>query len=126
MFTVKSAYGDVCFISNGSSSYLHSDGSVYDVIEYFPTEEIAQKVLDKFYPKLKHIWKHGDVFESGHPMNQGIMMYVIIHGRSPTAIYLERNCLAFNDLEYYLKNAKFLFNIKDVISDVIQRREVDA
>ncbi len=51
------------YIGRGISDYMHRDGEIVrDAVEYWPTEEQAQAVLDKFQPK--HVWVHGDVFRN--------------------------------------------------------------
>ena len=107
-------------IADAARNSLHSNGKIYlHCFEYFPTYEDAQAVLDKFYPKPQHVWEHGDVFESGYPANQGIMMY--IHQdeghvkRPPQVIYLNDDTYTFSPPEKYLKGAKLLFNIKEKI-----------
>ena len=118
MFTVDSNYeNSYFFIRDYAGSrpvYLHCDGRVINVREYFETAVAAQKVLDKFQPEPKHEWKHGDVFESGHPSNPGIMMYVkILKARS--IIYLKSNMKVFDPIQCYLDGANFLFNIEEKI-----------
>lgn len=58
---VTDFYGGTTYIGDGGTKYLHSDGSVTRVAEYFETPADAQRVLDKYYPKPKHVWKHGDM-----------------------------------------------------------------
>jgi len=128
MFKVKPNFnGSTSYIGDDNKNYLHSDGNITRVCEYFETPADAQRLLDKFYPKPKHVWKHGDVFKSGHPRNPGIMMYirankggseVSVRGSSKflaQVIYLEDATYTFSPLEKYLKGAKFLFNIKEKI-----------
>ena len=107
-------------VSDGNKNYLHSDGRVfYRCGEYFPTEADAQAVLDKFYPKPEHVWEHGDVFESGHPVNSGIMMYIRQDEggkvKKVRVIYLNTDTYPCSPPESYLNGAKFLFNIKEKI-----------
>lgn len=119
MFEIKQASnnGDWCIIERlgyKGTDYLHSNGRVFrNCAEYFPTKETAQEVLDKF--QLPHKWEHGDVFESGNPFNRGIMMYVSQRCREPQLIYLDLTVPVCSSIESYLKNAKFLFNIKEKI-----------
>jgi len=120
MFEIKHTIGsEVVFISNEKMSYLHSDGSIYDVAEFFPSKEIAQKVLDKFYPKPEHVWEHGDVFESGHPINSGTMMYIRLNEGNkkcqPQVVYVNQDTYSYSSPEAYLNGAKFLFNIREKI-----------
>jgi len=93
------------------NKYLHSDGRIFNTPEYWPTREQAQDVLDKFYPKPKHVWEHGDVFEAGYPRNFDVMLYVALKFQKPYVIYLNRTHRAQAPVENYLINAKFLFNI---------------
>jgi len=89
--------------------HLHSDGKILDSREYWPTEEEAQAVLDKFYPKPQHVWEHGDVFSN----SCGIQIYLKRQGGEFT-INLERE--NSNGTPYVqLNGAKFLFNIKEKI-----------
>jgi len=130
MFTVKSnfignrkrGHRPVSFISDGEENYLHSDGSVVRVYEFFETPADAKKVLDKFYPKPKHVWEHGDVFKSHK--NDDFMMYIntrdFPEGRQVFYLPNDRGSGICNTkTEEYLKNAKFLFNIKDVIKEKV-------
>jgi hypothetical protein len=114
MFRTVSDHERVFYIQDSENwkKFLHSDGAVYRTIEYFPTRETAQAVLDKFQPEPKHEWKHGDVFrtESGFVMlclfkNLGEQLY--------TYCLTERNFCEGHD--WIEKNAKFLFNIKEKI-----------
>lgn len=95
-------------------SCLHSDSSTLSTPEYWPAKELAQKVLDKFYPKPKHEWKHGDVFEN----SRGSEMLFLKHAISgEVRIYCAfGNCdLNHPNIVEQLRNAKFLFNIKEKI-----------
>ena len=92
---------------------LHSDGSIYETAECFPTEKIAQAVLDKYQPK--HEWKHGDVFVNRLGVN---MVYLIID-HTPRAHCLG-NCTITHqgeNLDDLLDEAKFLFNVNDNIEE---------
>ena len=113
-FRLKWSYSTVHYITDGVERFMHSDGSIYSCCEYFPTEEQAQAVLDKFQPK--HVWVHGDVFRkntTGTPMIyvytsvDGPMLYSLrpINDQYPTA--------AAFDVNSHLDTATFLFNIKD-------------
>jgi len=115
MFEIKHTIGsEVVFISNEKMSYLHSDGSIYDVAEFFPSKEIAQKVLDKFYPKPEHVWEHGDVFVTKGDL---FMIYIAPIYNKPALAF----CLTppiggpASDTNDCLSRGKFLFNIKDKI-----------
>ena len=117
MFRVRQMTRKNWFIMD-ACGHLHSDGKVLDSREYWPTEEEAQAVLDKFYPKPKHVWEHGDVF-----LCEGcIMIYMnpkyCEHG--PQVFYIGTNS-GYSDLDAsdlaqnYIKHAKFLYNIKEKI-----------
>ena len=101
--------------------YLHSDGQVFNTPEYWPTKEAAQAVLDKFYPKPKHVWEHGDVFKSVHKFIPDVMMYLHPekkHGkRGPRVVYMSSDTYAYGPINQYLADTKFLFNIKDIIKE---------
>jgi len=104
-------------IVDEKGNHLHSDGSIYETAEYFPSAEVAQKVLDKFYPKPEHVWEHGDVFRSNGMDHGQTMMYLHPEKRygkrKPSAIYVSGDTYAYSNVSRYLKGAKFLFNIKD-------------
>ena len=93
--------------------YLHSNGSVFiDAAEYWPTQEGAQIVLDKYYPKPKHVWEHGDVFKT----RSGVIMmfHSFCAERKSEAICIVGLCNGpAGNLEEVLQNAKFLFNIEE-------------
>ncbi len=96
--------------------YLHSDGSVLETAEHWPTREAAQKVLDKYYPESEHVWVHGDVFRVTGVGNS-IMMYLHpkkrFDKRKPGVIYIGVDAYAYGNIEEYLINTTFLFNIKE-------------
>lgn len=103
------------YIKDEHNNYLHSDGSVYPcAAEYWPTQEVAQIILDKFQPK--HVWEHGDVFECKEEIEGAIMIYMGAKYDKPQVFYLLHS--VYSDLHAtlpacrYLKNAKFLFNIR--------------
>ena len=97
-----------------ADNYLHSDGRVFNTPEYFPTREAAQAVLDKFQPKPKHEWKHGDVFKTSSGV---IMMYhEFTAGRKSEVVCVVGLCGGPSlNMEYSLQDATFLFNIKEKI-----------
>ncbi len=107
------------FIVTNGDRYLHCDGRILDVCEYFETKEDAQAVLDKFYPKPEHVWEHGDVFSEE---KAGLMIYMNAkyseHG--PQVFYI-RTDSGYSDLDTngpvqsYLEHAKFLYNIREKI-----------
>lgn len=112
MFKIKSNfYSNTVYIGNGLNKYLHCDGRVVSVCEYFESKEAAQKVLDKYYPKPKHEWVHGDVFEN----SLGIWIYLQPKS-GPVSINLEHTN-SNGTPEFQLKLAKFLFNINDAIKE---------
>ena len=96
-------------IINGDKR-LHSDGSIYETTEYWPTRELAQAVLDKYQPVPKHVWKHGDVFKTPGYL---IMMFVKTHDKPAKVIYLNDDMNATCKTQEYLGNATFLFNIRE-------------
>lgn len=109
---------------DGDYNFLHSDGSVLSTAEYWPTYKQAMAVLDKYYPKPKHEWKHGDVFlYSGYRSAGGInhMMYILVPDSSgpnqkvrvPKVIYLNEFPVAWGNVEDYLEDAEYLFNIEE-------------
>ena len=111
-----------------TNQYLHSDGAVYDnqYAEWWPTEEQAQAVLDKYPPK--HVWVHGDVFRwdesDGYwsvmihlKLADGPVVYCLMDIFRRDANY--HPALADPSPEYLLANATFLFNIKTVIKDIL-------
>ena len=124
MFEIESNNGYSHFlIMKEGGRYLHCDGRVLGVCEYFETKEDAQAVLDKFCPpKSKHVWKHGDVFK----YRECFMMF--LHPQwnkdDQTVVYLipatMNPGLPIND---YLEDAKFLFNINDVMHVIMQPDE---
>ena len=89
-------------------NYLHSDGSVYNCGEYWPTREHAEQILDEYYPKPKHVWKNGDVFKI-----QNFPMMCLCESTSRRVYHLTSGHMATCSMESYLKDATFLFNIKD-------------
>ena len=101
--------------SNVWKEFLHSDGSVHRTVEYWPTRELAQAVLDKYQPQ--HIWKHGDVFEN-HTGN--IHIYLEPHS-GPIAVNLLNSGRGMGRTPgMQMRPAAeptFLFNIKDALDD---------
>ena len=114
MFRVRYMGNSNWYIADGHS-YLHSDGRVFNTREYFPTEEIAQAVLDKFYPKPQHVWEHGDVVKC---YDDTIVICVNIKGKLRI---FGLGYPRFNETEEYSVSvnldgeAVFLFNIKEKI-----------
>jgi hypothetical protein len=97
------------FLRDDARRFLHSDGSILNTPEYWPTREAAQVVLDKFQPK--HEWKHGDVFElTKHGF---IMMYIHLNCKNPRVIHLNHAMVATLSACRYLEDAEFLFNVME-------------
>ena len=102
---------DGCVIADATRNTLHSDGNIYyGFPEYFPTREAAQKVLDKFFPKPKHEWKHGDVFRRKSGI---VMVYLVTHEMGPVVYLLDYSGPGRGTTDVCLADAKFLFNIKE-------------
>ncbi|KKK57424.1 hypothetical protein LCGC14_3054590, partial [marine sediment metagenome] len=96
--------------------YMHSDGSVLNTCEYWPTRELAQAVLDKYQPA--HVWVHGDVFDDGN--GQWPKIYIHIMGEKPQVFRLcgpigENGMPTLSMVKSYTNcpGVTFLFNIKD-------------
>ena len=116
MFKVERFTNSAYNILDEAGNSLHSDGSIYDVTEYFPDDRTAQAVLDKFYPKPKHVWENGDVFISGSGCPTPMIYMHYSTNRRDQVFSLDKNiggpalCI-----EACMKGAKFLFNIKEKI-----------
>lgn len=115
MFEISSNFENSYFFIRDSVTidanceYLHCDGRIINVCEYFESREAAQRVLDKFYPKPEYVWKHGDVFENS------IGMWIYLE-REAGAITVNLGHTNSNGTpKFQLENAKFLFNIKEKI-----------
>ena len=108
MFEIR-VIGSSIFISDGMCNYLHCDGRIINVCEYFESKEAAQKILDKYYPKPKHVWEHGDVFKNC----AGIQIY-LEPCFGPVVVNLEHT-KSSGTPEVQLPGAKFLFNIEEKI-----------
>ena len=82
-----------------------------------PISTETEKELRKVFGKPPHVWMHGDVFESGNPHNQGVLMYLHVEKqfgkREPQVVYVGRDTHPYDSIEQYLDNATFLFNIED-------------
>lgn len=124
MFEIQQQIPSSFFIKSNKRClciYLHSDGQSLSTIEFWPTREHAQAVLDKFYPEPKHEWEHGDVFRS-NGMDHGQTM-VYLHPekryekRKPSVVYVSSDTYAYSEVDVYLIGAKFLFNIKDILKE---------
>jgi len=110
MFKIKQNTLQFCpfYVLDGINNFLHSDGSIFDTPEYFPTKEDAQKVLDKFQPE--HKWEHGDVFKTSDGF---LMLYIHSTHCEPQVIYLIAIMAATCKPDAYLIDAEFLYNIKE-------------
>ena len=116
MFEVKQyGSGRSWYIGDSKCNYMHRDGEVLSTREYWPTEEQAQAVLDKFQPK--HVWLHGDVFKVSKTWGS-IMMYVCPRGEEPRVVYLNYDMVTTCRVSAYLDEATFLFNIADKIKEI--------
>ena len=99
----------ICCSTSPGPVYLHSDGRIFTRCpEYWPAREHAEEILDKYYPEPKHVWKHGDVF-----VVQNFPMICLCEGTSRRVYHLTSGHMATCSMESYLKDATFLFNIKD-------------
>lgn len=114
MFEVERYVSSAYIIPNEKEDFLHSDGSIYGTAEYFPTKAVAQKVLDKYYPKPKHEWSHGDVFKR---KSGAVMVYLVIYGVGPIVYLLDYSGPGKGMIDICLADAKFLFNIKEKINE---------
>lgn len=113
MFEVRRWYGSGnYYIKDEKDNYMHRDGAVvYDAAEYWRTEEEAQAVLEKFQPKPKHKWEHGDVFEN---YNGTPMIFIQNWDGSKKMVFCTGSCnFDHPDVGHYFRDATFLFNIKD-------------
>lgn len=109
-FKVRKSHGTTYYISDGDDHYMHSEGRILSTTEFWPTHEQAQAVLDKFRPK--HVWVHGDVFRD---TNRTPFICFTYYDGSLKAFCL-RGSMIENHVEHigvYIKDATFLFNIKD-------------
>jgi hypothetical protein len=115
MFEVKGYWDDNYYIGNGHGNYMHRDGEIVSgACEYWPTREQAQAVLDKYQPP--HVWKHGDVFKN----RVGVCMILVQnHDSTEERVFcLAPYCdLDHPDVDHWLRNATFLFNINDKLGD---------
>ena len=95
--------------------YLHCDGRVIDVCEYFESKEAAQAVLDRFYPEPEHVWKHGDVFTPTNNTDEVMIYLETFRGVELFCVGNGKPCLADHrpSITTWLKDAIFLFNIKE-------------
>jgi hypothetical protein len=117
----KQEWGSAWFVVKGGEDYLHSNGDVIpEHCEYWPTEEQAQAVLDKFRPPPPpHVWKHGDVFRYS---SGAIMIYIQLDKGESLAYCLQSSAYrprenyhpsGAGDQSYLFEEVEHLFNIKD-------------
>ncbi|KKN77863.1 hypothetical protein LCGC14_0356000 [marine sediment metagenome] len=109
------------YIDRGTEDYMHRDGEiVHGAVEYWPTREQAQAVLDKFQPP--HVWEHGDVFRWIEPIGDGSVMVYLIIDAGPVVYTLVSEpedhvdyhpAVACPEPVKLLENATFLFNIRE-------------
>lgn len=111
-FKVKEYWGSgYYYIGDDSENYMHRDGEIIlKAREYWPTQERAQAVLDKFQPP--HVWKHGDVFKRKSGV---VFIYLVIYGTGPVVYLLGYSGPDKGILDVCLADATFLFNIKEKI-----------
>lgn len=69
-------------------------------------------ILEKAEQPAEHVWEHGDVFESG----AFILMYLYYASTEIQIVYLNQPWMTTSPVEEYLRNAKFLFNIKEKLN----------
>lgn len=67
--------------------------------------------------KSKHIWANGDVFSFRNGGNCGTMIYLKNAKHEESVAYVSSNYKPYDEIKDYLKNAKFLFNIKDKLEN---------
>ncbi len=103
-----------CYVQDDKArrQFLHSDGSVHCTVEYWPTRELAQAVLDKYQPE--HVWVHGDVFRSAAGGWVGVFFHLTFPNSLPMVFSLDgHKAIHGDDVVDCIISAKFLFNIKD-------------
>lgn len=115
---------DTYFISDGDRDYMHRDGEViHDACEYFPTEEQAQAVLDKFRPTPPpHVWVDGDVGVDldgeivvlAHCDRSSQQHYIVLNGDSAGA-YEE-----WDNIDASCNT--FLYNVYTSVKDILSDR----
>lgn len=110
MFHIEPANEQFVLVDTARNG-LHSDGTIYYACyEFFPSREAAQTILDKFYPKPGHVWKHGDVFNY-----KGTIMIYLTPLTGPEVRSISCRCTGDCDVDTHIHDAKFLFNIKEKI-----------
>lgn len=125
MFKIENLYSNgnhSWIVSECGKYYLHSDGRAQISCEYFQTRADAEAVLAK-YPdaaphESEHTWKHGDVFK---PTCNCMMIFFNPNAFNirPQVQYISAGYSVdySDDVDFYLKNAKFLFNINNVVKE---------
>lgn len=100
-------------IVNEQGIFLHSDGTKLPRGEFWPTEELAQAVLDKFQ-LMKHVWVRGDVVRC----YDGAIVICVQRCGQPIRIFgVGTHSEEYETNINLSKDAKFLFNIKDKLKD---------
>ncbi len=126
MFEVTKLNKYSYYITNRIRQCLHSDGRVFGTAEYWPTRVAAEAILAKYPdaapPVAERDWKHGDVFET--TLSVHIMVYLVVD-KKPMAFAVDSNSIVGPacNLPDCLQDAKFLFNISAVVSDVAKERQ---
>lgn len=128
-------------IIDDNHNYLHSDGVVYPCGEYWPTQEQAQAVLDKyryieksvrlvrsysmgvasFLAKItpKHVWVEGDI--GVNSFGDVVEFTYCTSSRLPQILFLtgdDRGSYKGWDDSIDPGEATFLFNIKDKLKEI--------
>lgn len=119
-FKVKHNWVPSYYISDGNKNYMHRDGEiVLDACEYWPTEEKAQAVLDKFQSSLlSRVWVHGDVFQNC----VGTWIYLIWNDE-PHVLDLNRSQTGGTpEIQLEGDDVEFLFNVNDIVKDALSDR----
>ena len=84
MFEVKKYTGRWYIIDERGFSLHRNGDSFYSCPEWFPIQELAQAVLDKYWPS--HVWEHGDVFYNNDSLYCKI--YIKIYDQQPQIFHL--------------------------------------
>lgn len=108
--------------------YLHSDGKVYNTGEYWPTRPDAEAILAK-YPDATppvvepppHVWVHGDVLKL--KLSGNVLICIHCRGRKLQAFDTNWCTGPTVDLNEYIDEAEFLFNISAVVRDAVKERQ---
>ncbi len=100
---------------SGTNNYLHGDGSVLSMREYWPIREQAQAVLDKYQPP--HVWKVGDILEYKGKVYVFILMCNNMQQLVGLGPFGRVGLLGGKyHIDVILAGATFLFNINDKLS----------